>query len=155
MTPGSTNLSAGGSFRLDGRFLAGAGGPITYQWYRGATPVGNGTLTYSAASATPGDAGLYTLVATVTPATGPALNFTSAPVAVTVNLPRSTLTSTYSAGTTLLSWGVTGVLEQSPSVDPALASWVPVPGAPSAPTGGSYAVPLTGSAMFYRLRQWP
>src|SRR6266568_5165266 len=52
----------------------------------------------------------------------------------------------------VLSWGVAGTLQQSPVLGPS-ASWLPTPGAPNTPTGGSYTNTPGGAALFYRLLQ--
>lgn len=56
------------------------------------------------------------------------------------------------ASSVVLSWGVSGILQQSPAVGPA-ASWTPVAGAPNTPTGGSFTNTPSGTALFFRLKE--
>lgn len=57
--PAGRTLAVGNAFSLT--VAVGGTGPFTYQWYRGATPVGPNGPTFTVASATLGDAGAYTV----------------------------------------------------------------------------------------------
>lgn len=53
----------------------------------------------------------------------------------------------------VISWGVAGILLESPAVAGAGVSWTAVPGAPNTSTGGSYTNTPSGKALFFRLQQ--
>jgi hypothetical protein len=63
-------------------------GPLGYQWYRGATPVGGNSSTYTVASAGAGDAGSYTVV--VTNATDSITSIAASVTVLAVGPPTST-----------------------------------------------------------------
>lgn len=62
--PQSQTVSAGGNVTFT--TLASGTGPITYQWYRGATPVGTNSPTLNLVGVNAGHAGNYTVTATNT-----------------------------------------------------------------------------------------
>ncbi len=75
-------------------------GPFTYQWYRGATPVGTNSANFSIASAQESDAGAYTV--TITNAQG---STSSTPALVAVNPALSVTTASLPAGTVGVPYG--------------------------------------------------
>ncbi|MBS0657499.1 MAG: Ig-like domain-containing protein [Verrucomicrobia bacterium] len=57
--PAGRTIAVGNAFSLT--VAVGGTGPFTYQWYRGATPVGPNAPTFAIASAALGDGGAYTV----------------------------------------------------------------------------------------------
>jgi DNA-binding beta-propeller fold protein YncE len=95
--PSAQTLALGNPLAL--HVVVGGTGPFTYQWRRGASPVGANSPVFELPAATLADAGAYTV--TVTNAAGQAA---SAPAAITVNpalaiataeLPRATVGRPY------------------------------------------------------------
>jgi len=77
--PTGGTVCEGDAFALT--VTAGGTGPFSYQWFRGVTPVGSDSPTYSIGAATPADAGSYTVQVT-----GLCGSATSSAAALAVNL---------------------------------------------------------------------
>lgn len=80
--PGATTLAVGNSLGFS--VAVGGTGPFTFQWYRGATPVGTNSPSFFIGAVQESDAGSYRVV--VTNGQG---NTESAPALVTINPPLS------------------------------------------------------------------
>ena len=103
VSPASINVAGGHPFQLNSSSLVAPGGPNTYQWYLNGLPIaGANGLNYTNPVAFPTNSGEYTVVLTTVT---PVVNFTSAPVSVTVGPVDTTppvLNSMYESNDTLI-----------------------------------------------------
>lgn len=149
--PATQTLAVGNTLSLT--VVVAGTGPFTYQWYRGVTPVGISSPTFTIASVQAGDQGEYTVE--VTNAQGSA---TSGAAVVTVNgalaistssLPQATVGQSYSTalaatgGVSTRTWSLAaGILPAGLS----LSSTGQISGTPTAPARAPVTVRVTDSS---------